>query len=318
MYNDKRPIIAISSCLLGNPVRYNKGHTQDKWLVRELSKFVDFHPICPEMAMGLGAPREEIHLVKTNNGHLQLRSKKSKNDLTDLAHSTYTSMIDELKANNIDGFILMKKSPSCAVGNAKVVSENNPQNVSRSSGLFTQTIEEVFPDIPKIDSGRLQNTELRENFIKIVYAHFRFRKLNQSLSEIQNYHSRYKYTLMDHSQESLRNLGRILANHEGKDILNIFSEYKKLFFKTLSIQSTVKNKINTLQHILGYLSKFLTKQEKSDILSHFSDYKYSIKSYLVPSSILFYLIRKYQISYLENQYLFTPYPKDLRINITGN
>jgi len=314
MDKNKKPLIGISACLLGEPVRYNKGNTADKWIIRELSKFVDFHPLCPEVAMGLGTPREEINLYYTGSGDIRLRSKYSKRELTETAKSTYKKMNGDLKLRELDGFILMRKSPSCGLGNVKTVSEDEQGPIKRSKGLLAHNLEKEFPVTPKIDSGRLKNIELRENFIKNVYAHFRFKQVATGKMSLQSFHMKYKYTLMDHCQDSLRELGRIVANHEGKNEVAVHEEYRIKFFNTLAIQTSISNRTNTLQHLMGYLKKNINGSEKTEILKSIEQYKESLQSYMVPFNILYFLIKKYNISYLLDQYIFAPYPIELKLH----
>ena len=55
--------LGISSCLLGNNVRWNGGHQRDRYLVETLGQFVEWVPVCPEVEVGLGIPRETLRLV---------------------------------------------------------------------------------------------------------------------------------------------------------------------------------------------------------------------------------------------------------------
>ena len=67
-----RPRVGVSSCLLGEPVRFNGGHSRSRFLTDELGPHVDWVPYCPEMEIGLGAPRETLRL--TDRGRLVSKS----------------------------------------------------------------------------------------------------------------------------------------------------------------------------------------------------------------------------------------------------
>ena len=311
-----KPKIGVSACLLGENVRYNRGHTQDKWLIRELGQYVDFYPFCPEVEMGLGVPREEIHLYYKDEDkeQLYLRSKFSRVELTDKAQETYQRMNGKMDKESLDGVVLMKKSPSCGLGNVKTVSEDENGSVKLLQGLYATNLEKNYPHLPKVDSGRFKNPTLREHFIKQVFAHWRFSQLENKISALQDFHKRYKYTLMEHDQDALRELGRICANHENRSPEEVFSDYKDKFFNAMSTLASVNNRVNTLYHIMGYVKNNLASDEKKHIIDLIEEFKEGIHTYMVPLRLLRFFIEKYNIEYLENHYYFTPYPKELKLH----
>ncbi len=310
-----RPNIAISSCLLGEPVRYNGFHTQDRWITSILSKHVNLIPICPEIEMGLGTPREEIYLEysNTNKSEFKLKTKRSNKDLTNLAKSTYSNIINDKRLENLDGFIFMRKSPSCGLGNVKSISNKKESSVRLVQGLFAKEISNRWPLLPKEDSGRFKNVELKEKFIKQVFAHFRLRNITKNVASIQDFHKKYKYILMEHSQRELKALGNLAANHDQLEDEEVYELYQSLFLNTISNQPTTGNRINTFQHIFGYLKRELNTADKLRVLNTFDDYKQGHCNYLVPLRILDYLIRQNNVQYLMDHFYFTPYPKELNL-----
>lgn len=319
MLKKARPLLAVSSCLLGKPVRHNGNHCEEEWLVEELSKFVDFYPICPEIEMKLGEAgklREEVHLVYENGdkNNVSLRAKKSKENLTPLAIQTYHEINLKMSLHSIDGFILTKKSPSCGLDNVKTVNLDNPDESVPRMGLFAKDISERFPYVPRIDSGRIRNLEMREHFIKNVFAHFRFRNLDQSTKDLQEFHKRYKYIIMDHSASDLKILGKIASNSKKISDKEIYDQYYKQFFTTLINAATVKKRTNTLMHIMGYFKKDLNKNEKKEILVMFDEFKNGILNFMAPQRLLEFLTKKHDEKYLSEQYFFAPYPKEMKIS----
>ena len=261
----ERPLIAISACLLGSPIRYDSNHCREEWIIDELSKFVDFYPLCPEMEMGLGTPREEIHLYydegdKTN---IKLRSKFTKTELLPLAEKTYETMTGQMAKVKIDGFILTKKSPSCGLSHVKTVNGENPKEVIHTQGLFAKNICEKYPSAPKIDNGRIRNVELREHFIKGVFAHFRFGQLEKNISSLQDFHKKYKYITMEHSPSSLQKLGQLVSNVDKLSNDELYEKYYQQFFETLKIEATLKKRYNTLMHLFGYFKKRFRARRKT-------------------------------------------------------
>ena len=315
MKEHQRPKIAVSSCLLGNLVRYDKNHCQDKWIVSELSKYVELAPICPEMEMGLGAPREEIHLYHKpdQKNKIRLKKKYDGEDLTRLAEETYALMNEDIRDVMYDGMILTKKSPSCGIDRVKTIEEGRPDKVIWSSGLFAQNVLDNFPSLPIIDSGRLINKDLRENFLKSVFAHIRFNNVDHDLSSFQDFHKKYKYILMDHSPSSLKKLGQIVANASKESISRDFNKYYKLFFETISTPPTNQKRCNTLQHLMGYFKKHIDSEEKQEVLTLIDDFREGIIKYSVLLKYFELLTRKYKVEYLDIQYYFSPYPKELKL-----
>lgn len=315
MSDDQRPKISISSCLLGNLVRYDKNHCKDSWIVDELSKHVELVPICPEMQMGLGAPREEIHLYHKvdQKDKVRLKKKYAGEDITRLAEETYAMMNEDIREVNYDGMILTKKSPSCGIDRVKTVEEGRPDRVTWNTGLFAKNILDNFPSMPIIDSGRMLNKDLRENYLKEVFAHFRFKKINMDLSSFQDFHKKYKYILMDHSPSSLKKLGQIVANASKKTINRDFNRYYSLFFRTITEPATTPKRINTLQHLLGYFKKHLETDEKQEVITLLEDYREGIIKYSVLLKYFELLTKKYKVEYLDIQYYFSPYPKELKL-----
>jgi uncharacterized protein YbgA (DUF1722 family)/uncharacterized protein YbbK (DUF523 family) len=316
MEKKERPLIAVSACLLGQPVRHNGNHCEEAWLVEELSKFVDFYPLCPEVEMKLGVPREEIHLVYEygDKNNISLRAKTTKENLTSLALQTYQEMNSKLSLQSVDGFILTKKSPSCGLDNVKTVNIDDPQSSMPRTGLFAKYICDLYPFVPKIDSGRIRNLELREHFIKNVFAHFRFKNLDQTTSGLQEFHKKYKYVIMDHSSDDLKKLGSIASNSKKLLSTEIYEEYYIQFFSTLKNLATVNKRMNTLMHLLGYFKKDLSKNEKQEILIMFNEFRDGILNHMTPQRFFEFLTKKHQEKYLSEQYFFSPYPKEMKIS----
>lgn len=315
MIKRQRPLIAISSCLLGKNIRYNGGHCRENWIFHELAKYVDFHPVCPEFEMGLGVPREEIHLFRKtkDDKEIKLRSKFSKEELTQSAHITYESIQDELESLDIDGHIFTRKSPTCGPDNVKTITLSDPNNVIKSTGLYAQFIMDQFPTLPYIDNGRIKNIELRENFVKRIFSHFRFKQLNGSIRELQLFHQMYKYSIMEHNQDKMRTLGRIAANHEKHTPEEVYKLYLNLFMETISILPTRKNRLNACYHVFGYFKNDLESAQKQALLNLMEDYQNGISNYLTINSFLNILTKAHQKEYLNDQYIFEPYPKELKL-----
>ena len=194
-----RPILGISSCLLGEPVRYNGGHTKEEWITSTLSKFVDLFPVCPEIEMGLGVPRKPIQIIR-HKDFTTLEQVETKKDITDLANKTFKNILPHQKFN---GFILMSKSPSCGVNNAKLFNSATGHFTKYRQGFFTSFLNIQIPLMPIVSSNKINNKQSRDHFLRILFAHFYFSKLNGNLSELKLFHQKYQFILNEHTENKL-------------------------------------------------------------------------------------------------------------------
>lgn len=306
---NEKPVILISSCLLGDPVRYNRSHKKDKWIDEKLSKYVDFIPVCPELEMGLGVPRETMNLSYSND-QISLKTKFTGNNLTDLAQKTFKKIINDLNSKKVNGFIFTNKSPTCGL-NIAAYNSADTTKAKFVRGLFSSSIMESFPSTPLIDSGKIKNFSLKNIFVKQVFAHHNFFTTVKNLKDLQVFHQKYKYTLMAHSPSRLKKLGVLAANPSKIDFSKLKALYFELFFEAINLQIIPNRQINALTHILGHLKKKLSSNEKKNILSIFNDYSSNLLPENVPIKILEHLAIKYDDNYLLNQKIFSPYPKEL-------
>ncbi len=309
--NETLPIIGISSCLLGEKVRYDGAHKYDDWINTNLKKFCSFHSVCPEMLMGLGAPRPTMRIVRDHSTkNLSLLSHDQNKDLTELALKTNAEIMSKLP--KLSGYIFMKKSPSCGVERVKIYRSNNDMlDDTTTKGFFAKDFTEKFPLMPVIDSGRLFDDNERDHFLRSVFAFKRFHELNGSIASLQDFHARYKFVLMEYNQDAMRRLGKIAANSQNHDPLDAYSQYQTLFFSTLKKLPTIKNRVNSFSHLLGFFKDELDPVEKKMFLDLVHDYASGILPYAVPFKMIGFFIQKYKHYYLLNHYYLDPYPKAL-------
>lgn len=308
---NKKPLILISSCLLGNNVRFDGGHKRDNWVINELAKFVDFIAICPEVQMGLGTPRATLRIIEDSRGIKRLVRNRDDDDLTSLIIKTSQDIIEGLP--NIDGVILTHKSPSCGVKTTKVYDESSGRQLRKENGFFTNELIKRFGNIPIIDSGLINDDFLKENFIRSLFCLYRFKQVEPSVGAIQSFHKDLKYLLMEYNQLAVSELGAIAANSNKK--LDP-EELKKIYFEKLSevlIQNSpsVKKRVNVFSHLFGYFKKDLSCEEKNHILERIKKYSLGHISYssLVELFSLMVVMKKKE--YLCNQILLSPFPKEL-------
>src|SRR5512133_3246689 len=110
--------IGVSSCLLGQKVRFDGGHKRDAFLVDTFGRHVEWVPVCPEVEVGMGTPREPIRLVR-HGAAVRLLGVKSAIDHTQAMRQWAARRADELASEDLDGYILKKDSPSCGMERVK-------------------------------------------------------------------------------------------------------------------------------------------------------------------------------------------------------
>lgn len=308
--DSQKPIIGISSCLLGEKVRYDGAHKYDEWINESMAKYFKFHSVCPEMLMGLGAPRSTMRVVRDPvDGGLKLLSHEGDKDLTDLIKKTNNDIQKNLP--DLSGYIFMKKSPTCGVERVKIYRANGSSEDKMGKGFFADFFVQNYPLLPVIDSGRLFDPHERDNFLRRVMAYNRFHKLDGSIKALQDFHARYKFLLLEYHQDRMRSLGKLAANSDNSDPKIAYEKYRLYFFETLATLPTVKNQINTFQHLMGYFKNNLSSDEKKLFLGLVQDFGKGILPYQVPLKMTHFFIEKYQHYYLLNHYYLDPYPKEL-------
>jgi uncharacterized protein YbbK (DUF523 family) len=108
-----KPKLGISSCLLGNRVRFDGGHKRDLFLSQGLGKFIEWVAVCPEFEVGMGVPREPVRLVGQPEAPEMIGEKSARN-WTAAVNQFAAQRARQLSKLNLSGFVFKKNSPSCA------------------------------------------------------------------------------------------------------------------------------------------------------------------------------------------------------------
>jgi len=224
--------VGISQCLLGEKVRYDGGHKQSKYCTDTLAGWFSFVPVCPEMGIGMGAPREAIHLQGDMDSDV-IRAVGNRTATLDVTEKLEAFGRDKgRELTQLCGYILMGRSPSCGMERIKVYHANGNPIAKSSPGLYAREFMKQQPLLPVEEEGRLQDARLRENFVARVFAYQRWRALNESgltLASLQDFHARHKYLLLAHHQPAYRYLGRVVAQAHQRPLPDVAAEYGQLF-----------------------------------------------------------------------------------------
>lgn len=304
--------LGISTCLMGEPVRYDGQHKHDHYLTDILGKYVRWVPVCPEVECGLTVPREAMHLTG-NPEAPSLVTVRTGIDLTAQMRKWCAKRLDELESEELCGFVFKSKSPSSGLLRVKVFNAKGVPS-KNGVGLFARAFTERFPLLPVEEEGRLHDPCLRDRFIDHVAIYSRWRQyLNTdgSVKGLQNFHARHKYMIMAHSPKDVAALGRIAAQGKEHDRAKVRDEYLQLLTSALRLQATIRKNTNVLQHIAGYFKKDLDKFEKQELQQLIEDYHREVFPLLAPLVILRHFAVKYDKRYLLEQHYLCPGPMEL-------
>ena len=306
--------LGVSTCLLGEPVRYDGGHAHDRYVTETLGRYLEFVPVCPETEAGLGIPREPMRLVG-NPESPRLLTIKTKKDMTDTLLTWARRRVRELEKENLCGFIFKSKSPSSGMERVKVYG-NSGMPVKKGVGLFARTFMDHFPLVPVEEDGRLHDPRLRENFIERLFTLDRWRATradSKSVGRLMAFHTDHKLLILSHSTKHYREMGKLVARAEREKIEETYGHYETLLMDALRLQATVKKHTNVLQHMMGYFKKMLTPDEKQELLTIIGDYREELVPLVVPITLFKHYVRKYGQPYLQTQTYLSPHPLELKL-----
>ena len=310
-----RPRLAVSSCLLGAPVRYNGGHSRDRFLTGPLARHVDWVPICPEMEIGLGSPRPTLRLL--SDGRVVNRDGAADHTgaMTALADDRLPTIAD------VDGYVFKSRSPSCGLTNLPRYASGLPgertdgQPVDRHGrGLFADRVTRALPDLPVEEDGRLNDPRLREHFIERVFAQARIRELFESdwrPRDLVAFHSRHKLQILAHDPPAYRNMGRIVAQAGTGDREELEHDYRRAFAAALAIRPKRGRNANALLHVFSPLSEHLNESRRHDIVAAVESYRLGEAPLSVPVALLRHHAEGEDLAYLSEQTYLDPFPSDL-------
>jgi uncharacterized protein YbgA (DUF1722 family)/uncharacterized protein YbbK (DUF523 family) len=305
--------VGVSSCLLGEKVRFDGGHRHDHYITDTLGKFFTFVPVCPEVGSGMPIPREAMRL-EGDPLHPRLVSHKSRVDLTDQMQAYCLERVAALANENLCGFIFKKNSPSSGLHRVKVYNGGMPAKSGR--GLFAAEVVRQFPFLPVEEDGRLNDPGLRENFIERVFTYARWREFLRStpdLGGLVEFHTAHKLLVMSHSTTLYRELGALVGNGKQLKKAELFQRYQELLMTAMSLCATVKKHTNVLMHIMGYFKASLSHAEKEELLELIQQFHDHLVPQIVPVTMLKHYCLKFGATYLLGQLYLSPHPTELAL-----
>ena len=300
-----RPRIGVSSCLLGEQVRFNGGHSRCRFLTDELGAHAEWVPCCPEMAIGLGSPRETLRLDTA--GRLVNRS----------GTADHTAAVAAVPLPpGLDGYVLKSRSPTCGVHGIARYGDGGQPADHRGRGVFAQRLMAAFPLLPVEEDGRLNDDLLREAFAERVFAAARLRELLSGpwrACDLLAFHARHKLQLLAHDPGRYLLAGQVVADVGRRPRAETAAAYRELFCAAMAAKATRGRHANALQHAFGRVGKDLDRARREDLLTHIEAYRRGQAPLSVPVALLAHHASSGALPWLAGQTYLQPFPAELRL-----
>lgn len=306
--------VGISACLLGENVRWDGGHKKDRYITDILGAYFSFIPVCPEVEVGMGVPRESVRLVGRVSSPRMVGNKTGQ-DWTDRMRKYLAGRVKQLEKYSFSGFILKKDSPSCGMERVRVYQESG-MPLKQGRGFFGRGLVGHFANLPVEEEGRLNDPALKDNFIVRVFAYSRLQNLFEgkfNRGDIVRFHSVHKHLLLAHSPKHYKILGQLVAQIKRYRPENFKEKYIESFMRALSIKSTIRKNVNVMQHIVGFLKPYLDRNARADIIKVIENYRSGLVPLIVPLTLIKHYVKLYDIDYIKDQVYLSPHPEELML-----
>jgi len=306
--------LGISTCLLGENVRYDGGHKLDRFFTDTLGQYVQYVPVCPEVECGLGVPRESMHLEGDPDSPRLITSRTNR-DMTECMVRWAKRCVVEIGEEDLCGFIFKSDSPSCGMERVKVYNEKG-MPVKKGVGIFAKIFMEHFLLLPVEDEGRLHDPKLRENFIERIFALKRWRGVlgkKANRGNVVDFHTKHKLLILSHSPRHYQMMGKLISQAKDLPLKELYRQYQTFLMESMQLKTTTRKNANVLQHMMRYFKEQLSSDEKQELLEVIDHYRKEYIPFIVPMTLINHFVRKYDQPYLKQQVYLNPHPLELQL-----
>ena len=170
----QQPVIAVSACLLGQPVRYDGQEKSQPLIIdffaRRHSDRVKLVPFCPEVGAGMGVPRAKIQLVQQKGQPIRVLGVENHTlDVTDAIQSYSREFLQQYP--EVCCFIVKSRSPSCGYLSTPLFTDTRPVDpVALASGLFVQTLISLRPQVKIVEETQFISEQDCQQFLQQVVS----------------------------------------------------------------------------------------------------------------------------------------------------
>lgn len=311
---DADPIrIGVSSCVIGEEVRWNGGHSRQRYLTDMLGPFVEYVPVCPEVEVGMGVPRPTVRLVRENDD-IRMIDPKNEVDWTSSMRRLSRTRSSELADAGLHGFVLKKDSPTCGVFRVRIYTDSGVERNGR--GLFATALIQRMPHLPVEEEGRLNDARIRENFVERIFAYRRLKDLFRprwTVGDVVAFHTREKLLLRAHDERGYRELGKLVAGAKSVPRAAFADDYADRFMEVMKRPATVAKHANVLQHMLAFLRWQDDDVGRAEMHTAIADYRAGLVPLVVPVTLIQHLARRHEQQILLDSSYLSPHPKELML-----
>lgn len=312
----RKPRIGVSSCLLGLGVRWDGRNRRDAWVVDVLGEHVEWVPVCPELEVGMGVPREPIRLVGDPRSP-RLLGELSAKDHTAAMAGFAEARVRGLEALGLAGYVTKSDSPSCGLARVPVHPARGAGAPRRSgAGAFARVLLERMPLLPVEDEARLQDVAVRDAFVERVFAHLRWREAvarGMRRADLLRFHARHALALAAHDPGACRRLGALAAAPARGPFARRVEAYGRGFAEALRTPATRGRHAQVLGRVLARLRPLLPRPERLELAEAASGYARGLAPLVVPLTLLRHHARRHAVPELAGQTYLEPDPRELAL-----
>jgi len=312
--SDTRPLrIGVSSCVIGEEVRWNGGHSRQRYLTDMLGPFVEYVPVCPEVEVGMGVPRPTVRLVREGET-IRMIDPKNEVDWTSSMNRLSRSRASDLAGEDLSGFVLKKDSPTCGVFRVRIYTDTGVERNGR--GLFADALIRRMPHLPIEEEGRLNDARIRENFVERIFAYRRVKELFRprwTIGDVVAFHTREKLLLRAHDEPGYRELGKLVAEAKSVPRAAFADDYADRFMAIMKRPATVAKQVNVLQHMVAFLRWDDDEVGRAEMREAIADYKAGLVPLIVPVTLIRHLANRHDRQILLDSSYLSPHPKELML-----
>jgi uncharacterized protein YbbK (DUF523 family)/uncharacterized protein YbgA (DUF1722 family) len=313
MSDEPRWKLGVSACLAGQPVRFDGGHRRDDFVSQVLARHFELVPVCPEMLLGLGAPRPTLRLEGRAAGGAPLIENKSGRDLTAPMRALAPTTAADLAALDLSGFVLKKDSPTCGMARVRVY---RPTGIPErdGTGLFAAALRQAMPLLPLEEEGRLREPHLREAFLTRIFAYRRARDFFAgawTMAGLQGFQASWKMLLLLWSPAIARELGHIVGVASGATPA-LAEQYTARFMAAFAGPPPNRARhVNVLAHLIGHFRGRAGEDERRELRQLIDEFARGEQPLAAPLALVRHHLRRHRIAWLESQTYLEPFPRVL-------
>lgn len=187
MSEKSNPVIGISSCLLGENVRYDGGNKQENAIIKFITTKNTIINFCPEVSAQLGTPRPPVELVAIDRHIEALGRDDSALNVTTALNKVAAILVNRLQATNAVAYIFKARSPSCGVGTTPLLNQKK-EAIGFTDGLVAAVIVKQLPNLIIVDETAVNDAVKCERFnaaCQLASAYHNGSNVAQSLKHAQ-------------------------------------------------------------------------------------------------------------------------------------